>query len=114
MGVENISNDQSELTSRSIRQQQTLPTFESEENEKGQLILPLFRIVNLREEAEMIVTSHRIIVLTEDVGKGIANISTLDDGPRFLNFPGQEQKGELFHSFLLVYAKDAERQIDLR
>ena len=70
-------------------------TFESKENEESKLILLLFRIVDFTKKAKMIITSHRIIILTQNIGKGVTDISTLDNGPRFPNFPSEKEEGKL-------------------
>jgi hypothetical protein len=44
----------------------------------------------------MIITSHRIIILTQNIGKGVTDVSTLDNGPRFPDFPSKKEEGQLF------------------
>lgn len=50
-------------------------TFESEEDEEGKFVLLFLRIVDLREEAEVIIRFEGVIVVGHDVRKSVTDIS---------------------------------------
>lgn len=88
-------------------------TLEGEEDEESELVLLLLGVVDLAEEAEVVIAPQSVPILRHDVGEGVyqgeegqlrhslaarlqltRNVSRLDDSPRLAGFPRQEQERE--------------------
>lgn len=63
-------------------------TFKGEEDKEGKLVLLLLRVVDLAEEAKMIVGLQGVVIVGHDVREGVRYVAGSDDHPRLARLPG--------------------------
>jgi hypothetical protein len=87
----NLGNGQSVRAERMEYDQLTL---EREEHPERDGILLLLRLLDLAEEAVVVVRAEGVPLVRHDVGEGVRDVARLDDGAGLAGLPEQEEVRE--------------------
>jgi len=80
---------------RAISEEQTLPTFEREENEESKIIRYLRRLLNMvKKKTEMVIGTKGIVIVRHDICEGVRYVTTQYNPLGFPCLISKEEKGE--------------------